>query len=166
MLKTAPALVAAVAAMAATADLATKSWAAANLQDREIALPAGLVLRESRNSGAAFSFATSHTELITVFTIAVLAVIAVHARRLTGRRYAVALGLLAGGAAGNLVDRLLRAPGPFRGAVVDWIDFGWWPSFNLADSAIMCGAALLVLHSLRQPPGAEHAEPAVDGAAQ
>jgi len=59
---------------------------------------------------------------------------------------AVALGLLAGGAAGNLVDRLLRDHG---GAVVDFIDLQWWPVFNLADAAITCGAVALVLASRR-----------------
>ena len=60
-----------------------------------------------------------------------------------------ALGLLLGGATGNLVDRLLRSPGVGRGAVVDFIDFRVWPVFNLADSAIVVGGVLAVLLSLR-----------------
>ena len=59
------------------------------------------------------------------------------------------LGLLLGGASGNLVDRLLRSPGPGRGAVVDFIDFQVWPSFNVADSAIVTGGVLAVLLSVR-----------------
>ena len=58
---------------------------------------------------------------------------------------AIALGLVLGGAFGNLADRLFREPGLFRGAVVDFIDLRWWPVFNLADSAITCGCILLVL---------------------
>ena len=61
----------------------------------------------------------------------------------------MSLGLLLGGASGNLVDRLLRSPGPGRGAVVDFIDFQVWPSFNIADSAIVTGGVLAVLLSLR-----------------
>lgn len=59
-----------------------------------------------------------------LITIVALAVVAWHARTVTSRAYAVGLGLVAGGAVGNLADRLLRSPGPFRGAAVDWIDLG------------------------------------------
>ena len=67
--------------------------------------------------------------------------------------WAVSLGLILGGALGNLVDRIFRAPGVFRGHVVDWISlFGpnaeHWPIFNLADSAIVCGAILAGVLSL------------------
>ncbi len=72
------------------------------------------------------------------------------ASRLRSTGWAVALGLILGGAAGNLVDRLARAPGPLRGAVVDWISlldpYGpVWPIFNLADSAIVCGGVCAVV---------------------
>jgi signal peptidase II len=70
------------------------------------------------------------------------------ARRVTSATLAVALGLVLGGAVGNLADRLVRGNG---GAVIDFIDFQWWPVFNLADVAISCGAVLLVLRSLREP---------------
>jgi signal peptidase II len=77
----------------------------------------------------------------------VVVVIVRTASRLQSRSWAVALGLILGGALGNLVDRIFRAPGVFRGYVVDWISlFGpygaHWPIFNLADSAIVCGAIL------------------------
>ncbi|HXZ73649.1 MAG TPA: signal peptidase II, partial [Streptosporangiaceae bacterium] len=62
---------------------------------------------------------------------------------------AVTLGLLLGGATGNLTDRLLRSPGLFRGDVVDWIQLPHWPVFNVADSAIVCGGALAVLLAAR-----------------
>lgn len=73
---------------------------------------------------------------------------------------AIAAGLVAGGALGNLIDRAFRAgPGFFGGGVVDFLDLQWWPVFNLADSSIVAGAALLVLVSAREPadPGAPSA---------
>ena len=150
-----PLLVALVALTATAADTATKSWAAVALHERPVQLAGGLVLRESRNPGAAFSLATDWTVLLTLVALAAVIGTAVYARRLTRPLPAVALGLIAGGAAGNLIDRLFRAPGPFRGAVVDWVDVGWWPSFNLADVWITTGAALLVLVSLRGERAAE-----------
>lgn len=63
--------------------------------------------------------------------------------------WAVVLGLLLGGASGNLADRLFRAPGPFRGAVIDWVDLRVWPVFNVADAAIVCGGVLALLLSRR-----------------
>lgn len=70
--------------------------------------------------------------------------------RLQSWPWAIALGLLLGGAAGNLADRLFRSPGPLRGFVIDWIKLPYFPpTFNIADSAITIGAALLVLASVR-----------------
>ena len=71
------------------------------------------------------------------------------ARRIYSLAWAVALGLLLGGAMGNLTDRIFRSPGPFRGWVVDWIQVPHWPVFNLADSAIVCGGVLMVLLAAR-----------------
>jgi signal peptidase II len=79
----------------------------------------------------------------------VIVVIVRTARRLGSTGWAVSLGLLLGGATGNLVDRIFRAPGPGRGAVVDFIDFRVWPVFNLADSAIVVGGLLAVVLSMR-----------------
>ncbi|HZC39203.1 MAG TPA: signal peptidase II, partial [Streptosporangiaceae bacterium] len=70
-------------------------------------------------------------------------------RRLGSAPWAVTLGLLLGGATGNLTDRLLRSPGTLRGDVVDWIQLPHWPVFNLADSAIVCGGVLAVLLATR-----------------
>ena len=99
-------------------------------------------LNQARNSGAAFSLGTGFTIILTAVALAVVVVIARAASRLTSRGWAVALGLVLGGALGNLGDRLFRAPGVGRGHVVDWISlFGpfdkYWPIFNLADSAIV-----------------------------
>ena len=65
-------------------------------------------------------------------------------RRLVSPWWALGLGMILGGALGNLVDRFFRSPGPLRGHVVDFLSIGWWPVFNVADSAVVCGAMLLV----------------------
>ena len=72
-----------------------------------------------------------------------------YSRRITSTPWAVALGLLLGGAMGNLTDRLFRSPGFMQGWVVDWIKLPHWPTFNVADSAITCGAVLVVLLAAR-----------------
>lgn len=139
-------------------DVATKLYAAARLDDRAVSLLGGrLLLRESRNTGAAFSIGTGSTVLITLVGVAVVTGIAVYVRRASSSLLAVGLGLVAGGALGNLTDRFLRDPGVLRGGVVDWIDLGWFPSFNAADTAITIGAGLVLLSSLREdrPPAGD-----------
>ena len=117
-----------------------------------------------RNSGAAFSLGTGFTVILTVVAVGVVGVIVRTASRMRSKGWAVALGLVLGGAIGNLTDRIFRAPNVFRGHVVDWISvFGprgeHWPIFNLADSAIVCGAILAGLLSLRgvEFDGSSHA---------
>ena len=129
----------------------TKVWVVGRLGGgRTIEVLGGLVtLREIRNPGAAFSLATGATLIFTCVAAMVVVVIVRTARRLRSGGWAVALGLLLGGATGNLVDRLLRSPGPLRGHVVDFIDVGWWPVFNVADSAIVTGGLLAVLLASR-----------------
>jgi signal peptidase II len=106
-------------------------------------------LAASRNSGAAFSFAEGATVVFTGIAVAVAVVIVRSMARLRSTPWALTLGLLLGGALGNLVDRLLRAPGIGRGAVVDFISVPHFATFNVADSAITVGAALALLLSLR-----------------
>ena len=144
-------LLAAVALVALVLDVVTKVLVVAELEgQRTVELLGGqLLIRVSRNPGAAFSIGEGATVLFTAVAVAVVVVILRVARRLRSAGWAVALGLLLGGASGNLVDRLLRSPGPARGAVVDFIDFQVWPSFNVADSAIVTGGVLAVLLSLR-----------------
>ncbi len=108
-----------------------------------------LTLLLLRNSGAAFSIGTSMTIVFTVIAAAVIFYILRAARKLRSLAWAITLGLLLGGATGNLSDRIFRSPGLFRGDVVDWIQLPHWPVFNLADSAIVCGGALAVLLALR-----------------
>jgi len=110
-------------------------------------------LQQTRNSGAAFSLGTGFTVILTVVALAVVLVIVRFAGRLRSTGWAISLGLILGGALGNLGDRVFRAPGVGRGHVVDWIslfgpDGDHWPIFNLADSAIVVGAILAALLTL------------------
>lgn len=136
-------------------DILTKVVAVAQLEDRApVEILGGLVyLQLVRNPGAAFSLATGYTWLLTIVAIAVVVVIVRVARRLRSTGWAVALGLVLGGALGNLTDRLFRSPGPLQGHVVDVVslfapDGRVWPVFNLADSSIVSGGVLLVVLAL------------------
>lgn len=102
-----------------------------------------------RNPGSAFGLFQHIPVLFTILATAIAVVIAVRAPRVHDRLTAFALGLVLGGAVGNLVDRIARSPGVFRGRVVDFIDFHWWPVFNVADSAVVIGAVLLLIASFR-----------------
>ncbi len=133
-------------------DVASKVLAVASLPPhRAVSLLGGLVtLHLYRNPGAAFSLGPSYTAVFALIAVGVLAAILRLSARLRSWPWAVALGLLLGGAAGNLVDRIFRSPGPLHGFVVDWIKLPYFPpTFNVADSAITAGAALLVLASVR-----------------
>jgi signal peptidase II len=148
------ALLGAVAALAFAADLITKLVVVHQLSDRAPiqVLPRVLDLQLTRNSGAAFGLAGGMTILFTLVAVSVVVFIIVTARRLRSRAWAVSLGLLLGGALGNLADRLFREPGFLRGHVVDWIHLTHWPIFNLADSAIVLGGLVAVLLSARGTP--------------
>src|SRR4051794_5690252 len=147
------ALLLATASVVLLADAVSKVLVVANLRPGERVRVLGhwLQLTETRNAGAAFSVGTSATVLFTAVAVVVVVVIAREARRLTSGGWALTLGLLLGGALGNLTDRLLRSPGPLRGHVVDWIELPHWPVFNLADSAIVIGGGLPP--RLARPPG-------------
>ncbi len=148
-------LFALVAALALTADVVSKVLVVDRIDPhRTIRLLGGAIyLVQARNSGAAFSVGTGATVVLTAVAVLVVGVIVRTARRLRSIGWAVALGLVLGGALGNLIDRLFRAPSPGRGHVVDWIslfadDGHVWPIFNLADSCIVVGGCLAVLVSL------------------
>ncbi len=101
-----------------------------------------------RNSGAAFSMATGYTWILTLIATAVVIGIIWMGRRLVSPWWALGLGMILGGALGNLVDRFFRWPGPLRGHVVDFLSIGWWPVFNVADACVVGGAVLLVALSV------------------
>ncbi|WP_203669242.1 signal peptidase II [Cellulomonas pakistanensis] len=139
-----------LAAVTLVLDQATKAWALQALDEgvRREVLGDLLGLQLLFNPGAALGLATGTTWLLTLVAIAVVVVIVRVAGRLGSRAWAVALGLLLGGALGNLVDRLFRAPGVFRGHVVDFIAYLDWFVGNVADIAIVVAAGLLMILSL------------------
>ena len=102
-----------------------------------------------RNPGAAFSIGTSMTIVFSAIALGVIIFILRTSRRIHSLPWAVTLGLLLGGATGNLTDRLFRSPGPLRGFVVDWIQLPHWPVFNVADICVTAGVILLCWTSLR-----------------
>jgi signal peptidase II len=148
-------LLAVVAVAILGLDILTKVLSVAELEGRPpVELLGGAVyLILVRNPGAAFSLATGYTWVLTLIAVAVVVVIVRISRKLRSTGWALALGLVLGGALGNLTDRLFRAPGPLQGHVVDVVsvfapDGSVWPVFNLADSSIVCGGILLVLMAL------------------
>lgn len=145
----------AVAVTVLAVDVVTKVLAVSALEGREpLRLLGGAVyLVLTRNTGAAFSLGQGYTIVLTGIAIVVIALIVRFSRRLGSVPWAVALGLILGGACGNLVDRLFRAPGPLRGAVIDFVSVfddsgGVWPVFNVADSALVVGVVIAVLLEL------------------
>lgn len=137
-------------------DRITKIWAESTL------LPSGpidvvpgvLTLRFTSNSGGAFSIGQRAPWFFVGVTAVVVVIILATSFRHTSRIVGASLGLVLGGALGNLTDRALRGP-DLRGRVVDFIDFHVWPVFNVADSAIVIGAILLALSGLRERPEEE-----------
>lgn len=168
-------LLAIVAALVLAIDLITKYLVVAHLTDHApVRLLGGLIYLDlTRNSGAAFSMGTGYTWVFPLVTVVVIGWIGWMAARLRSRWWALALGLVLGGALGNLGDRLFRAPGFLVGHVVDFIsvfgpDGAHFPIFNVADSALSCGVALAVLLELlghRRDGLAHGAEAAHDGEA-
>ena len=145
-----------LAAVVLAIDLATKLTVVATIPlHHDIRILGGLVyLTHYRNTGAAFSFAEGATVLFSLVAVAVAVVIVRTARRLYSTGWAITLGLVLGGAVGNLLDRIFRSPGFLKGGVVDFIsvfapDARAFPVFNMADSAIVCGGILGALLALR-----------------
>lgn len=136
-------------------DLVTKNLVTANLEGKEpVRILGGLIyLQVIRNPGAAFSMATGMTWVLALVALAVVVAIIWLSRRLRSIGWAIGLGLVLAGATGNLTDRIFRAPGGLQGHVVDFIS-AFAPNgkgfaiFNIADSAICVGGALIVLLSL------------------
>ncbi|WP_415363959.1 signal peptidase II [Saccharothrix sp. BKS2] len=151
------ALLAVIAPLVLALDLGTKVLAVERLEGREpVELLGGLLyLPLIRNTGAAFGLAEGWTVILALIAFSVVGFILWIARRLRSVGWAIGLGLILGGATGNLVDRVFRAPGPLRGGVVDFISVldpwgNFFPVFNLADSAICVGGGVIVLMALLQ----------------
>lgn len=137
------------AAAVYVADRLSKLWAERQLADAPMEVIRGvLTLRFTTNSGGAFSLGQSAPWLFATATLVVVGLIVATAFRHRSALGALALGLILGGALGNLTDRAVRGPG-LRGRVVDFVDVHVWPVFNVADSTIVVGALLLAWVSLR-----------------
>ena len=134
-------------------DRVTKVLVEDNLEHRPpvVLIPRVVRLNFTENPGGAFSLFTDIPWLFFGATIVVSAVIVVASLRVVGRLPAVGLGLVLGGAIGNLTDRITRGEGLFDGKVVDFVDFHIWPVFNAADAAIVVGAGMLLLAGTRRP---------------
>ncbi|SOD74312.1 signal peptidase II [Jatrophihabitans sp. GAS493] len=147
---------AAVAVAALLADVLSKALVVAKLKNHAPVrtLDGVVYLVYTRNSGAAFSVGAGATLLFTLVAAGIVAVIIRFAAKLRSVAWAISLGLILGGALGNLGDRIFRAPSVGRGHVVDWIsvfadDGHVWPIFNIADSAVVCGAVLAAILAIR-----------------
>ena len=129
-------------------DLATKEWALGRLSGgRAIDVFWTLRFNLHFNTGIAFSQLTGFGEIVGVVAIVVAAVLLWWSRKQSSSVVLTAVGLIVGGAIGNVLDRLFRGEGWMHGAVVDFIDFQWFPIFNVADMGVTIGASLLVVHS-------------------
>ena len=139
-------------------DQIAKYWAQEYLLPRRAAgegsiefLGGFLKFTYAENTGAAFSIGTGITWVFTLVAMGVVFVIFRYALKLGSLPWAFALGGLLGGALGNLIDRMFRAPGPFQGFVVDYIQLPYWAIFNIADMAIVTsgiGIALLLFRGV------------------
>ncbi|PTR32217.1 signal peptidase II [Rhodococcus sp. OK519] len=139
-----------IAVVVLALDLLTKVLAVALIDPKDPVRIIGdtVTLTLIRNPGAAFSMATGMTWLLTLVAVGVVIGVIRIGRTLRSPWWALGLGLVLGGALGNLIDRIFRSPGPLQGHVVDFVSVGWWPVFNVADSSIVCGAILLVALTL------------------
>lgn len=143
----------AIAAIVLLIDQLTKHWAVNALADGHVIDVVGsLRFNLAFNRGMAFSQGDGLGPIIGIVALVVVVVLLVSIGRSTSRWYPIAVGLIIGGALGNITDRLLRGEGWLRGGVVDFIDVQWWPIFNVADIGVTVGGALLLLTTLREPP--------------
>lgn len=137
------------ACLVVVVDQITKAWALVALDDdRIIEIIWTLQFNLVFNNGMAFSRGTSLGPLIGVVAVIVATLLVRASAKATGSAVQCAFGLVIGGAIGNVIDRLFRGEAWMRGAVVDFIDFQWWPVFNVADMGVTIGAILLVFYSL------------------
>ncbi len=157
-----------VALVAYLLDQLTKWWVVSTMDEGQVTevLPPVVSWRFIRNPGAAFSIGTDYTWVFTIIMVIVSVAIVLQVRRVASWPWAIALGLVLGGALGNLTDRLLREPSFGQGHVVDFIALPNFAIFNLADSAVVCGVVLIVILTLRgiDPDGSRTGgdEPAAD----
>lgn len=149
----------ATAAAAYLLDRLTKLWVERALAGEPPlqVIPGVLSLNHTTNSGGAFGFGRSAPWLFAGATLIVATIIVIVSFRMTHLPVAIALGLILGGALGNLTDRVVNGPG-LTGHVTDFIDLQVWPIFNVADTAIVIGAVLLAVSTARHEPREAPAE--------
>jgi signal peptidase II len=146
------ALIGAVALVVLALDQLTKWWALHELDTRTIDLPWTLRLNLTLNRGAAFGLGSRYAPVIALAAVCVVVVVLGTTRGLDARWPRVGVGLVLGGALGNLADRVFReGTGFLGGAVVDFVDLQWWPVFNVADAAVVIGGILLLLSTALVP---------------
>jgi signal peptidase II len=132
------------------ADQLSKLWAVRQLVDAPVSIIGADVSFElTRNTGSAFSLFQAFTPLLALIAVGVAVLLVREVRRSRDTLMIVGLSLVLGGALGNLADRLFRSPGFLKGAVVDFVHVGRFPTFNVADSAITIGAVLIVIWAVR-----------------
>lgn len=158
-------LVALAAAVALAVDQVTKSWAVDRLGPypgvKSIHVIGSLEWRLAFNSGMAFSQGEGRGPLIAVVALCIVGILVWFARSVDVTWGRVVIGVVIGGALGNLADRAFRPPAPggvdgfMRGAVVDFISLRWWPTFNVADSCVVVGGILLAILAFRLPDPSE-----------
>jgi len=137
-----------VAALVVLLDQLTKQWALSALADGPIDLIGSLRLRLVFNDSAAFSIGGGNTTVIALIGLVVAGAIVRLGLKAERRPWAVGLGIVLGGALGNLADRAFReGDGTLGGRVVDMVDLQWWPVFNLADAALWVGIGVLFFAS-------------------
>lgn len=142
-------------------DQLTKQLALSGLDDGPIDLVGSVRFVLTFNDGAAFNLGSGRTSGIAVLALAIAAVLLVLGLRAPRPALAVGYGVVLGGAVGNLVDRVLRdGDGLLGGRVVDFVDLGFWPVFNVADVALWVGIGLLLLATVREGDGAREGAPA------
>jgi signal peptidase II len=148
--RTRPVLAAGIVFAVLALDLVTKAWAVHELADGPVEIVGTTVdFRLARNTGGAFSVFPTFTPALAIVAGVVTYFLVRTVRRTRDTLLVVALSLVLGGAIGNLLDRVFRSPGFLRGAVIDFVHIGEWPTFNVADSAITIGAILVVVWSVR-----------------
>lgn len=147
-------------------DQLSKWWAVRELPNDPVRLfdDVGFVL--VRNTGSAFSLFQAFTPFLAVVAIVVAVILVRTVRRTRDTLMVVGLSLVLGGALGNLMDRLFRTPGFLKGAVVDFVHVGDFPTFNVADSAITVGAILIVVWAIRADMRERREERANQGSGQ
>ena len=131
-------------------DQLAKHWAVSQLDDgRVVHVIWTLQFNLAFNGGMAFGRGKGWGPVIGVLAMVIVIVLVLSIRRQNDTRVSLGVGLVVGGALGNIVDRLFRGDAWLRGEVVDFIDFQWFPIFNIADIAVNLGGALLLWTYLR-----------------